>query len=164
MKQKIRTFVAVDVGRAICSSAAELIEELARTPADVKWVQADNLHLTLKFLGDVETNSLHEVCAAVQRAADETAPFALEIRGAGAFPNLQRPRTVWLGVGEGAEAMTELAQRIESALQGLGYPREARRFSPHLTIGRARRGGPSVQRLSQAIQEYADYVVGKTSV
>ena len=164
MKQKIRTFVAVDVDASVRALAAELIGELSAVGADVKWVEPDHLHLTLKFLGDVDAREIHQVCRAVGEAAGQTKPFEFEVRGAGAFPNVKRPRTIWLGAGPGEAQMGRLAERIESALETIGYRREARRFKAHLTIGRVRRGGPAVAELGSRLGDYADFEVGRTTV
>jgi len=164
MKQQVRTFVAVELDPAIRSGAAELIEKLRAVPADVKWVAAENMHLTVKFLGDVDVREIHHVCQAVTLAVAELAPFSLEVRGAGAFPNLHRPRTIWLGVREGAEAMTELARRVESELAKLGFPKEGRPFQAHLTIGRIRHGGPELADLGRLVQQHAEQEIGDTSV
>jgi 2'-5' RNA ligase len=164
MKQNIRTFVALDVGKAVRETAGELIGEFSGIPADVKWVDPENMHLTLKFLGDVDAREVHHVCGAVREAARGVEPFKLEIRGTGAFPNARRPRTIWLGAGEGAEQLGVLAERIESALEKLGYRREARHFSAHLTIGRIRRGGPGVTEIGELIRKYADFDVGRAAL
>ncbi|NQT12237.1 MAG: RNA 2',3'-cyclic phosphodiesterase [Planctomycetes bacterium] len=164
MKQKIRTFVAVKLDSAVCANAAELIEEFRSAGADARWVDPENLHVTLKFLGDVDAREVHEVCRAVEDAVGEATPFELEIRGAGAFPNAERPRTVWLGVGAGAQEMVALNRQIEPPLEKLGYRREARRYQPHLTIGRVRRGGPGMLELAALLGEHADFEVGRTRV
>jgi 2'-5' RNA ligase len=164
MKQTIRTFVAVEISSAVRHCAAELIDQLRAAPVDVKWVEPDNIHLTLKFLGDVDSRKVHEVCRAVEQAADGLAPFELEVRGAGAFPNLRRPRTLWLGAGQGGREVGVLAERVESKLHKLGYRREGRRFHAHLTLGRVRRGGPGIAQLGQLLEEYADFEIGRTPV
>jgi 2'-5' RNA ligase len=118
----------------------------------------------LKFLGDVDAKETHRVCQAVQDAVADAAPFEFEVRGAGAFPKANRPRTVWVGGGHGSEAMIELNRRIEAGLAKLGFRKEARRFQPHLTIGRVRRGGPAVAELGKLIGERADVELGLTKV
>ena len=148
MKKSFRTFVAVEITGPIRARAKELIESLAGTPADVKWVETHNLHLTLKFLGEVREQEIFEVCRAVERGAAKVEPFELEGCGAGAFPNAARPRTLWLGAREGTEPMIQLHDCIEAELAELGYREEHRRFQVHLTIGRVRGGengkrGPS---------------------
>jgi len=164
MNQTVRTFVAVEINTAVRQRAGELIDAFRAAPADVKWVDAPNMHLTLKFLGDVSVSETVAVCRAVQRGAAEVEPFELEVRGAGAFPSAQRPRTVWLGVGEGEPAMAVLHRQIEDALKKLGYRPEHRRFHSHLTLGRIRRGGPGVAQLGELIEQHADFLAGRVQV
>jgi RNA 2',3'-cyclic 3'-phosphodiesterase len=162
--QTIRTFVAVEMDPAIRKAAQRLIEKFRATGAGVSWGAAENMHLTLKFLGDVGVGDIPRVCQAVREAAAGAAPFGLQVRGAGAFPNLTRPRVIWLGASEGQEAMAALAERIESALEELGFPREGRRFQSHLTLGRVRRGGPGMAALAQLVQEHAAVEIGQSPI
>ena len=104
------------------------------------------------------------VGSAVQDAVADAAPFEFEVRGAGGFPKPSRPRTVWLGIAQGRQEMIDLNKRIEPPLEKLGYRREARRFQPHLTIGRDRRGGPAVAELGTMIGEHAEVELGLTKV
>jgi 2'-5' RNA ligase len=164
VKQTIRTFVAVETGAEVRKRAAELIERLGEAGADVNWVAPRNLHLTLKFLGDVALRETARVCEAVERAAREVEPFELEIVSAGAFPNVGRPRTVWLGSGQGEDLMGQLHQHVETRLQKLGFRKDARRYQTHLTIGRVRRGGPDVAELGRLIRENADFQAGRITV
>ena len=131
------------------------------TGADVRWVRPEHLHLTLKFLGDVDLRDIPDVCNAVAQAAASVPPFNLRIAGAGAFPSLDRPRTVWLGADEGVEEMQALHDQIDTALAGLGYRAEQRRFRPHLTIGRARSAD---RALADALEKNAEYVAGVIDV
>jgi 2'-5' RNA ligase len=105
---------------------------------DVAWVAGDNLHLTLKFLGGVETERLEALAGAVRAAAASCDPFELNVEGLGAFPSPSRPRVLWAGVHEGAGPAAELARRIDDALAPLGCAREARTFAAHVTLGRVR--------------------------
>jgi len=162
--KKTRTFVAVEASPAIRHAAQRLIDSLRAAPAQVKWVAPENMHVTLKFLGDVDPREIHNVCRVIEDAAAGVEPFELEIRGAGAFPNLRRPGTVWLGAGQGAEQLAALARPIEKALQRLGFRREPRRFHGHLTLGRVRRGGPGVGELGELIRQHADYQAGRMKV
>lgn len=164
MKSTVRTFVAVEAGPAVRAHAARLIEQFSAAGAGVKWVAPENLHLTLKFLGDVEQQDIPRVCEAVQRAVAEIPPFEFEIRGAGAFPNLRRPRTIWLGAGRGEDQMADLAHRVDKALQKLRFPREDRRFQAHLTIGRVRTPAPELAELAEMLGAAADAEVGTMAV
>lgn len=164
MKPTIRTFVAVEINSAIRSRATELIDQLRASPADVKWVEPHNLHVTLKFLGDVPGQEIPRVCEAVEQGAGEVVPFELELRGAGAFPSAGRPRTLWLGAGDGEEKMVDLHQHVEAALRKLGFRKEHRRFHAHLTLGRVRRGGLGVAELGQLVGQNADFLAGRVTV
>ncbi|MEN6405008.1 MAG: RNA 2',3'-cyclic phosphodiesterase [Thermoguttaceae bacterium] len=164
MKKTLRTFVAVEIGGAIRSRAASLISLLDGSSAEVKWVSPEQLHWTLKFLGEVHQRELSRVCQAVARGVAGLSPFELEVRGAGAFPTVARPRTVWLGAGEGADAMVVLHDRIEAELAKLGYREEHRRFQPHLTLGRVRGEGPGILELGTQLQQYAAFDAGQMTV
>jgi 2'-5' RNA ligase len=164
MKHTVRSFVAVEIDSATRQRAEQLIKELRAVPADVKWVEADNLHLTLKFLGEVAAQEIPQVCEAVRQGAAEVNPFELEVRGAGAFPNTRRPRTVWLGVGSGQQETVVLHGHVEEPLRKLGFRPDHRRYEPHLTIGRVRRGGPGVAELGRLLEQHADFVAGRFKV
>ena len=164
MKKTLRTFTAVKIDGPIRTRAEALIASLSGTMAEVKWVEPHNLHLSLKFLGDVHQREIFEVCKAVSDGAAQVRQFDLEVRGAGAFPNAARPRTVWLGAGEGAEPMIDLHDRIEAALAKLGYRKEHRRFQPHLTIGRVRGAGPGIAELGKRLQQHAETPIGRMTV
>jgi 2'-5' RNA ligase len=140
------------------------VDKFRAASVDIKWVEPENMHLTVKFLGDVDTSEIHKVCRAVEESVADIEPFVLQIRGAGAFPNLKRPRTLWVGTGDGSEAVTQLAQRVESALKKLGFRPEARRFHPHFTIGRVRRGGPGLADLGALLKQHEEDEIGRTTV
>jgi 2'-5' RNA ligase len=164
MKQTVRTFVAIEINSAIRERMVELIDELRTAPADVKWVDGKNLHLTLKFLGNVPLQDIPQICRAVEKAAAAVAPYQLQVQGAGAFPTVRRPRTVWVGAGAGGPETVALHGQIEAALGKLGFRKEHRRFQPHLTIGRVRRSGPGVAELGQQLGQYADFDAGRMPV
>lgn len=164
MKQTIRTFIAVQLDSVLRQRAVEIIRTLQAVPGDVKWVEPENLHFTLKFLGDVESREIHKVCQLAEQAVADLVPFEFEVHGAGAFPSLSRPRTFWLGARQGHEEMVVLAERLENALLKLGFRRETRRFQPHLTIGRLRQGGRTSPDLVPLLQQNADVDVGLMSV
>jgi 2'-5' RNA ligase len=161
MSQNIRTFIAVEIDPAVTGRAIEVIDRLREAPVDVKWVEPENMHLTVKFLGDVDISDSYEICKAAARAVRDMEPFDLDVRGVGAFPNLQRPRTIWLGGGEGEEQMAELANRLDDELFKVGFRKEGRRFQTHLTLGRVHsERGPAMAELSGLLQQYADLEIG----
>ena len=164
MKQAVRTFVAVEIADAAGDRAEKLIEILGRTDVDVKWVEPRNIHVTLKFLGDVALKETARICEAVKKAAAQVEPFEIELCGAGAFPHPGKPRTIWLGAGEGDERMRTLHKAVESALAKLGFRKDSPRFQTHLTIGRVRRGGRDLAELGELIGQQADFQAGRTKV
>lgn len=128
---------------------AELVRHLARSQADVKWVEEENFHLTLKFLGEVDPGRLGEVAGALRSAVREVPAFRFQATGTGAFPSPRRARVIWVGVGEGTSQLRHLAARVDAELARLGFPPEERPFTPHLTLGRVRspRGLDELARL-----------------
>ncbi|MCC7210195.1 MAG: RNA 2',3'-cyclic phosphodiesterase, partial [Anaerolineae bacterium] len=109
-----------------------------------RWTGIDGVHLTLKFLGDTPAARLAAIEAGLRDAAARRGPFALHVEGVGCFPNTRRPRVVWAGVGGELAALGALQDSVERAIAPLGFPREDRAFSPHLTLGRARQDAPPV--------------------
>ncbi|HEX5106110.1 MAG TPA: RNA 2',3'-cyclic phosphodiesterase [Pirellulaceae bacterium] len=136
---RIRTFIAVELGPGVIKRAGDLIDKLRVADAQVGWVKPQHMHLTLKFLGDVSDTETPDICRVVAQAAGQIEPFEIICRGAGAFPDIQRPKTLWIGITDGAEELKALQAAIEDALKTeLGYPKEPRGFHPHLTIGRVK--------------------------
>lgn len=133
----VRAFLALKLGDKIESAIAAFIDEL-RAPLDgIRWVPRRNLHLTLKFLGDAAPpDRLAALARAVSLLAHETPALELVAIGAGAFPNLARPRVVWVAID--GDGLATLAADVESAAVQCGFARETRAWSPHLTIGRVR--------------------------
>jgi 2'-5' RNA ligase len=154
-----RTFIAVAASAEVRHGALRLIETLRPVAGDVKWVEAENLHWTLQFLGNLDERNLPEVCDAVAKAAVEIEPFEVETRGAGAFPSADRPRTLWIGAAEGGRPMSVLHAAIERRLKKRGYRGEERRFVPHITLGRAR-GKDRPQSLASELAALANYDAG----
>ena len=155
--QTIRTFIAVTLSKSIRAQTLQLGRVLKQSDASVKWVDVDQLHVTLKFLGDVLNTKVPSICPAVKVAASCCPPFEVGCQGAGAFPKNDRPRTVWAGIGPGSEELGTLYEAIESELVAIGVPAERRRFHPHVTLGRVRQGGAAQQRLGELIQSAGDF-------
>jgi 2'-5' RNA ligase len=161
----LRTFVAVEITPEVRSTALRLIERLRPAPVKVTWTKADNLHYTLKFLGDVPMEKTADICRAVQEAVGPFSPFEMVAAGTGAFPSASHPRTLWLGITEGAEPMELLFQAAERLLEPLGFPREHRRFAAHLTLGRVRSGSPAgFNELAELLRKHADFDAGAMTV
>ncbi len=155
--QRVRAFIAIPIAPGVSSRAAEIMRRLRESNAAVNWVAPQNLHLTLKFLGETPIEESPEICEAVRKAVADAPPFDVSFHGLGAFPSVEKPRTIWLGLSEGEAEVCELAQRIDDELAKLGYARETRRLSPHLTIGRIRESIPSDHPLLDALVKHADF-------
>ena len=161
---RIRTFIAIDVDKAIRHRLLTLQETLDHSVAGVKWVEPVNIHVTLLFLGEVIDREVPEVCKAVAEACAELPVFPMSIETVGCFPNPRRPRILWAGVGEGAEEVSELHDALEEPLLELGcYRREDRKYTPHLTIGRMKSERPSPE-LAAALVKHAAWQGGRTVV
>lgn len=161
MNEEPRLFVAVPVSEPARIAVAEVVERIRAGEPEgrgVRWVRLDGLHVTLRFLGPTPESRVGDVAAAVARAADGVAPFAIRIAGADAFPPTGRPRTLWLDLDRGVEDLAALAARLDDALAGAGWERERRPFRAHLTLARAdgvRTGPATVAALRAAAAELA---------
>jgi 2'-5' RNA ligase len=161
---RLRTFIAIDLGSAIREHCVALQETLARGGAEVKWVETENLHLTLLFLGEVHERDVTEVCRAVTRVCAGVAPFELRVEGVGCFPNARRPRIVWAGVTAGVQEVVALHDALEVPLLEMGcYRREERQYNPHITLGRTR-GDHAGDGLAKAVAGQTSWKGGETEV
>jgi len=145
----IRSFVAVLLPEAVQARVDEAAAELRRRAGAVSWVRAENLHLTVRFLGSVDEATLGRVREALAEAAAGLAPFRLALGGFGGFPTAHAPRVIWVGLTAGAEPLVELHARLETALARGGIEPEGRGFHPHVTLGRSRepRGASGIGEL-----------------
>lgn len=137
----LRVFFAIELPAEIRARAGEHIADLRGRVPDVRagWERSEKLHLTLKFLGEVEEPRVADLKGAAARAAQSALPFSLRIEGAGAFPPRGLPRILWLGVADDSGALARLQHRLEEECEAEGFQREARPFHPHITIARLRR-------------------------
>jgi RNA 2',3'-cyclic 3'-phosphodiesterase len=137
---QVRVFAALELPPELCHRLSEAVTtlEAVLTRGGVRWAQADGMHVTLKFYGDVASAKLIELQAALRQAAEGNGPMALELQGLGVFPNPVHPRVIWVGVGGEVEKLRGLYQRLEQASAGLGFRPEARGFTPHITLGRVK--------------------------
>lgn len=153
----VRAFIAVDLSSAILAQLASLSAQLQRGAAArlVRWVAVNNIHLTLKFLGDVPVERLEGLKQMLAAAANRCRAFDLAVGGLGVFPSLRQPRVVWVGTQPSTD-LQGLQKGLEAEAERLGFPKEDRPFSPHLTLGRvAREISPDQARqLSQALAAF----------
>ena len=133
MRILLPVFPAPGIRRALVRPAREL-----PVAGQVRWARPENVHLTLKFLGDVPEEDVAPVTEALEPVRSRHEPFEAELSGFGAFPSTRRARILWAGIGEGSEPLRDLARDVEASLEPLGFEREDRAYVPHLTLGRAR--------------------------
>src|SRR5437763_8645690 len=156
---RVRTFIAVEMSPRVITRAGDLIDKLRVAAAEMNWIRPEQMHLTLKFLGDVPDTETPDICRVVTSVAAQFEPFEITCRGAGAFPNLREPRTLWIGIQEGAEELKRLQAALDDALHTeLGFGKEPRGFHAHLTIGRVKRELPGGRgELAQLLEQHAQF-------
>ncbi|MDP3938944.1 MAG: RNA 2',3'-cyclic phosphodiesterase [Deltaproteobacteria bacterium] len=137
-EEAYRAFVAIEIPDDLRQRCAALIDRLREHAPGVGWVRPRNLHLTLKFLGTTRPSQAERLSESLAHKAAKLSPFAVSLEGLGAFPSPRRPRVLWVGIGEGREALSNLAGKVDGAAGKAGFSRETRAFSPHLTLGRVK--------------------------
>lgn len=159
----MRLFIAVNLEEELKKKIVPLEEELRKTGADVKWVEVKNLHLTLKFLGEVEESKVTAIEQIVTPILANFSSFEMRFSGFGVFPSLNYPRVVWIGVKDGGEQLKALSEKIENSLISLGFRKEDRPFTAHLTLGRVR-SAKNKQELIKKIEERENQEIGSQKV
>jgi 2'-5' RNA ligase len=154
---KVRTFIAVELPREVVDRLALLQETLRESGAHVKWVNRENLHLTLKFLGDVEYEKTNEISQVVSSIVTDVTPFSVAVKCTGTFPTGGRaPRVVWAGIEGNIEPLLKIHSHLNKKLVRFGVPYEKRRFSPHVTIGRVKSAKGSARLVEMIANHTAD--------
>jgi RNA 2',3'-cyclic 3'-phosphodiesterase len=163
--QTIRTFIAIPLPPDIQRRVGTLVDRLRRLDeGHIKWVPNESLHLTLKFLGDVDNRAVPEICKVLRQECSDCDRFDLVFQGVGAFPDIYRARVVWVGVVAGGEHLTPLVQRLESSLAEIGYKREPRPYQAHLTIGRLKTGRRLNNEVAEMLAKQQENEFGAVSV
>jgi len=133
----LRCFISIKIPDVLKKSIGNMIDDLRKSGADVKWVSDENIHITLKFLGSTEESLVDRIREALSKKMSPYSSFSITLRGAGYFPPGRHPRVIWIGI-EDPGVLVDLWKDIETEMTKFGYPEESRPFSPHLTIGRVR--------------------------
>jgi len=158
MSETIRSFIAFDINNeTVLKRLSEVQGMLINTGANLKLVNPQNIHVTMRFLGNISTpmvDSIHEEMKKVSFA-----PFNIELRGLGAFPSLRYARVVWAGIRKGADELRNVFDQLEPRLRKLGFKPDAKGFSPHLTIARVRTGRNKAE-LIRCVEDLADHELG----
>jgi len=139
VKELIRSFIAIDIDNSeIIKRITEAQDALGKSGAHLKLVEPQNIHVTIRFLGEIPQTLVEKVSEEMKHISFK--PFDVHFHGVGAFPNINRPNVVWIGIGKGAEILSNIFNQLEPGLRGLGFSPDTRGFSPHVTIARVGSG------------------------
>ncbi|KJR40140.1 2',5' RNA ligase [Candidatus Magnetoovum chiemensis] len=158
----MRAFIAINLTSALREKIGAVIDDFKRSGADVKWVKPENIHLTLKFLGDADEPIVNAVSGALMSVSQSASAFTLDVKEIGCFPNLRNPRVIWVGL-KGDEKLALLQSNIEDALEKCEIAKDTRKFSAHITIGRVR-SLDGYKRLKPMLAEHENDTIGTLNV
>lgn len=151
----MRAFIAIGLPEDIKKSIACLQEKLKSASRDISWVKPENIHLTLKFLGEIDEHGLSLAEAAMEDVTSRENNFYIRLSSAGAFPRVDFPRVIWVGIDKGDACVKRIAQNLEDTLSHVGFPKEKKEFSSHITIARVR-SALKGNEMTNLLNEYAD--------
>jgi len=160
---KIRAFAAVEIGDGVRDAVAALIGRVRAIPMRVSWVHPENLHVTLRFLGEVDRDQFTQYAEQVREGIAGTCAFDATVRGVGAFPNTRRPSVIWVGLESHSESLGRIQEIAERAARSVQLPAEERVFIPHITLGRVRRGSASAD-ITKYLDAEKDFEAGAFAV
>jgi 2'-5' RNA ligase len=147
--ERIRAFIAIELPEAVRTEITHIQDQIkVKSKIHIRWVKPSNIHLTLKFLGDINSNQVEDIIKAIGDASPGFGSFRLGINGLGVFPNTNRVQVIWVGLSGNLDKLGKLQRNIDIALGRLGFPAEKRPFSPHLTLGRMSDHAKPVERQS----------------
>ncbi|MHB9030525.1 MAG: RNA 2',3'-cyclic phosphodiesterase [Candidatus Latescibacterota bacterium] len=135
----MRTFIAVEIPKEIQERVGGYIETIRDMIPEVKWVSPENLHFTIKFLGEIKNSDFKNIRDCVSKAASEYSPFSMGLSGIGFFPSQDKPKVIWIGADGGEDSLLDIFHDMEQRLEAVGFDRESKTFFPHLTIGRVKK-------------------------
>jgi len=134
----IRSFLAIELPRTILKKIEEVQGDLRLSRADVRWVNPEKIHLTLKFFGNIDESRIDPIVKSIEGPVQNISPFTLSVRGMGAFPHFKNPRVIWVGLVDGKGVLVSFQKEVEKELGKIGFEPEDRAFHPHLTLGRVK--------------------------
>ena len=155
---EIRSFLAFDLPEDIKKSLAHISQDMRKTPLDVRWVKVKNIHLTMVFMGNVPLGHIEPIGEAAEKVCQGYGPFAISIKGAGVFSSRRNPRVLWIGLEGDLERMTHFRDALQKRLRPFGIKQEKRRFRPHLTLGRFRKGARPGTCLDDLLTKYQSFI------
>jgi len=134
----LRSFLAIELPESILRRIGEVQRDLKSSRADVRWVGPQNIHLTLKFFGNIEESKINSIAQSIEEPARNISPIWISVRGMGAFPSLKNPRVIWIGLHDEKKVLISFQKQLDGEFQKIGFQPEDRPFHPHLTLGRMR--------------------------
>lgn len=149
----MRLFIALPLPDEVETLLGKLIADFRQKSGNVKWVPPENVHLTLKFLGDTDEQLVSKISREIDEVARQHGVIETVVDQVGGFPNLRRPRVIWVGISQNIEAASRIARQVDLAMRKLRFEKEKRPFKAHLTLGRVRQGRP-VDELAEYIEKY----------
>jgi 2'-5' RNA ligase len=164
MAKSIRTFVAVYASQKLNANIARLIERFANKSNDLNWVLQDNLHLPLNFVGDVPDQEIPELLRDITDTVRDFEPFELTLSGLDGFPNLAKPRNLWIGAEQGGDEMETISKSVGQLLRDWNFGKSRFTFEPQMTIARLKRGCECSEELSQLIYRFRNHDAGSCHV
>ena len=161
MSESIRSFLAIDIDADLLDKIKTVEDEFKKIDANIKYVNIENMHLTLKFFGNIDLNRIDKISCSVKKVINEHKPFKINIKGSGAFPNTKQIKVIWIGLEENNDFIT-LQKNLDNEFNKLGFNLE-RNYKSHLTIGRMK-NGKNKNLIQDKIKEYEDYNIGSMTV
>ncbi len=162
-RERVRAFISIDIEEPVLvSRLVQLRDAIVATGVPMKPVEDENLHITLRFLGEIPASLVDEIYNNVL-AKLVFEKFRIKLVGLGAFPHVTRPRVVWVGVRDGSEILQKIYEEIERGLRRLGFKPEREQFVPHVTLARIK-GSRNIERLVKMLQEYSEFEIGEMVV
>ncbi len=153
---EIRSFLAFELPEEIKGIVTRVSSEMKKSPLDVRWVKVNNIHLTVIFIGNISEDHLDGMDTVVRDVCHDHRPFHISLKGAGVFSSRRNPRVLWIGLDGDIERMSFFRNALQKNLRPFGIKEEKRRFNPHLTLGRFRKGAKSGAHLDALLLKYRD--------
>ena len=156
MSNTIRTFIAIELPEKIIYTIGKVQEEIKSYGFKIRWVRPENIHLTLKFLGDIKETDTEKIARVISESVTGCPPISLSVKGIGVFPGIKRPRVLWLGISKQLDLLTGLQKTLDEKLEAMGFPKEKRPFKGHLTLGRIKHK-IDPKRLLDVLKDFAQF-------